>query len=90
MFIFDEPTTGLHLADIQRLLDIFTLLAEAGNTVMVIEHNLEVVKTADFVIDLGPEGGEAGGHIIAMGTPEQIAQAGKSYTGRLLHGFLAQ
>jgi len=90
LFIFDEPTTGLHLADIQRLLDIFTLLVEAGNTVVVIEHNLEVVKTADFVIDLGPEGGEAGGNIIAIGTPEQIAQVGKSYTGRLLKGFLAQ
>ena len=90
VFIFDEPTTGLHLADIQRLLDIFTLLVEAGNTVVVIEHNLEVVKTVDFVVDLGPEGGEAGGHIVAIGTPEQIAQAGKSYTGRLLKGFLAQ
>ncbi len=90
VFIFDEPTTGLHLADIQRLLDIFTLLVEAGNTVVVIEHNLEVVKTADFVIDLGPEGGEAGGHIIAIGTPEQISQVGQSYTGRLLKGFLAQ
>ncbi len=90
VFIFDEPTTGLHLADIQRLLDIFALLVEAGNTVVVIEHNLEVVKTADFVIDLGPEGGEAGGNIMAIGTPEQIAQAAQSHTGRLLKGVLAQ
>ena len=88
LFLFDEPTTGLHLADIQRLLDIFTLLVEAGNTVVVIEHNLEVVKTADWVIDLGPEGGEAGGTIVACGTPEDIARVEHSYTGRFLKSLL--
>ena len=88
LFLFDEPTTGLHLADIQRLLDIFTLLVEAGNTVVVIEHNLEVVKTADWVIDLGPEGGEAGGTIVACGTPEDIARVEQSYTGRFLKSLL--
>ena len=88
LFLFDEPTTGLHLADIQRLLDIFTLLVEAGNTVVVIEHNLEVVKTADWVIDLGPEGGEAGGWVVACGTPEEIAQVEESYTGRFLKSLL--
>ena len=88
LFLFDEPTTGLHLADIQRLLDIFTLLVEAGNTVVVIEHNLEVVKTADWVIDLGPEGGEAGGKVVACGTPEEISRVEQSYTGRFLKSLL--
>ncbi len=88
LFLFDEPTTGLHLADIQRLLDIFTLLVEAGNTVVVVEHNLEVVKTADWIIDLGPEGGEAGGRVVACGTPEDIARVEQSYTGRFLKGLL--
>ena len=88
LFLFDEPTTGLHLADIQRLLDIFTLLVEAGNTVVVIEHNLEVVKTADWVIDLGPEGGAAGGNIVACGTPEDITRVEQSYTGRFLKSLL--
>ncbi len=88
LFLFDEPTTGLHLADIQRLLDIFTLLVEAGNTVVVIEHNLEVVKTADWVIDLGPEGGEAGGKVVACGPPEEIALVEESYTGRFLKSLL--
>ena len=88
LFLFDEPTTGLHLADIQRLLDIFTLLVEAGNSVVVVEHNLEVVKTADWVIDLGPEGGEAGGTVVACGTPEDISRVGQSYTGRFLKSLL--
>ena len=88
LFLFDEPTTGLHLADIQRLLDIFTLLVEAGNTVVVVEHNLEVVKTADWVIDLGPEGGEAGGTVVACGTPEEISHVEQSYTGRFLKSLL--
>ena len=88
LFLFDEPTTGLHLADIQRLLDIFTLLVEAGNTVVVIEHNLEVVKTADWVIDLGPEGGEAGGKVVACGTPEDMTRVEHSYTGRFLKSLL--
>ena len=88
LFLFDEPTTGLHLADIQRLLDIFALLVEAGNTVVVIEHNLEVVKTADWVIDLGPEGGEAGGRVVACGTPEDMTRVEHSYTGRFLKSLL--
>ncbi len=88
VFLFDEPTTGLHLADIQRLLDIFTLLVEAEHTVIVIEHNLEVVKTADWVIDLGPGGGEAGGHVVACGTPEEIARVEHSYTGQFLQRLL--
>lgn len=88
LFLFDEPTTGLHLADIQRLLDIFTLLVEAGNTVVVIEHNLEVVKTADWVIDLGPKGGAAGGNVVACGTPEDMTRVEQSYTGRFLKSFL--
>ena len=88
LFLFDEPTTGLHLADIQRLLDIFTLLVEAGNSVVVVEHNLEVVKTADWVIDLGPEGGEAGGKVVACGTPEEISRVEQSYTGRFLKSLL--
>ena len=88
LFLFDEPTTGLHLADIQRLLDIFTLLVEAGNTVVVIEHNLEVAKTADWIIDLGPEGGEAGGKVVACGPPEEIVRVEESYTGRFLKSLL--
>ncbi len=88
LFLFDEPTTGLHLADIQRLLDIFTLLVEAGNTVVVIEHNLEVIKTADWIIDLGPEGGEAGGKVVACGTPEDMTRVEQSYTGQFLKSLL--
>ena len=88
LFLFDEPTTGLHLADIQRLLDIFTLLVEAGNTVVVIEHNLEVIKTADWIIDLGPEGGEAGGKVVACGTPEDLTRVEQSYTGQFLKSLL--
>ena len=88
LFLFDEPTTGLHLADIQRLLDIFTLLVEAGNTVVVIEHNLEVIKTADWIVDLGPEGGEAGGKVVACGTPEDMMRVEQSYTGQFLKSLL--
>jgi excinuclease ABC subunit A len=84
LYILDEPTTGLHFADIERLLQVLNLLVEAGNSVVVIEHNLDVIKTADYVIDLGPEGGEAGGRIIATGTPEEIAQVEQSHTGRFL------
>jgi len=89
LYILDEPTTGLHFADIKRLLDVFGLLVEAGNTMLVIEHNLEVIKTADFVIDLGPEGGERGGEIVAAGTPEEVAQIERSHTGRLLRPLLS-
>ena len=88
LYLFDEPTTGLHLADTARLLGVLQRLVDAGNTVMVVEHNLELVKAADWVIDLGPEGGAAGGKLIAQGTPEQIAQAPGSYTGQSLREIL--
>jgi excinuclease ABC subunit A len=83
-YILDEPTTGLHFDDIKRLLDVLQRLVDLGNTVVVIEHQLDVVKTADWIIDLGPEGGEAGGHIVAAGTPEQVMRSRKSYTGQAL------
>ncbi len=88
LYILDEPTTGLHFADVQRLLDVLGRLVDAGNTVVVIEHNLDVIKTADWLIDLGPEGGEEGGQIIAVGTPEEVAAVGNSYTGRFLAGLV--
>jgi excinuclease ABC subunit A len=84
LYILDEPTTGLHFADVQRLLDVLGRLVDAGNTVIVIEHNLDVIKTADRIIDLGPEGGEEGGEVIASGTPEEVAAVQTSYTGRYL------
>jgi len=84
VYILDEPTTGLHFADIQRLLDVLHRLTDAGNTVIVIEHNLDVIKTADWILDLGPEGGEKGGYIVAVGTPEQVASEQASYTGKFL------
>ncbi|MGZ8676040.1 MAG: excinuclease ABC subunit UvrA [Solirubrobacterales bacterium] len=84
LYILDEPTTGLHFADVQRLLDVLGRLVDAGNTVVVIEHNLDVIKTADRLIDLGPEGGEQGGEVVATGTPEDVAAIGASYTGRFL------
>ncbi|MGI8594646.1 MAG: ATP-binding cassette domain-containing protein, partial [Solirubrobacteraceae bacterium] len=84
IYILDEPTTGLHFADVQRLLEMLDRLVEAGNTVVVIEHNLDVIKTADRVIDLGPGGGEEGGRVIATGTPEQVAAVAGSHTGRFL------
>ena len=85
LFIFDEPTTGLHFHDIQRLLKSFNALIERGHTILIIEHNLEVIKCADYVIDLGPEGGDLGGNLVACGTPEQIADCEKSITGKFLH-----
>ncbi len=88
LYLLDEPTTGLHLADTARLLGVLQRLVEAGNTVIVVEHNLELVKTADWVIDLGPEGGAAGGKLIAEGAPEQIAAVPGSYTGQCLRGIL--
>ncbi|HEU4738939.1 MAG TPA: ATP-binding cassette domain-containing protein, partial [Solirubrobacterales bacterium] len=84
LYILDEPTTGLHFADVQRLLDVLGRLVDAGNTVVVIEHNLDVIKTADRLVDLGPEGGENGGEIVATGTPEEVAAVAGSYTGRFL------
>jgi excinuclease ABC subunit A len=89
LYILDEPTTGLHFDDIAKLLAAFKKLVEAGHTLVVIEHNLDVIKTADYLIDLGPEGGEAGGHVIATGTPEQVAQVERSYTGQALKQVLA-
>ena len=88
LYILDEPTTGLHFADVQRLLDVLDRLVEAGNTVIVIEHNLDVIKTADRIIDLGPEGGEEGGDVLATGTPEQVAATPGSYTGEFLAGLV--
>ncbi|HET8645991.1 MAG TPA: excinuclease ABC subunit UvrA, partial [Vicinamibacteria bacterium] len=88
LYVLDEPTTGLHFDDIKRLLRVLERLVEAGNTVVVIEHNLDVIKTADWVIDLGPEGGDAGGRIVAAGTPEQVAQVRESYTGQYLAALL--
>ena len=88
LYILDEPTTGLHFDDIAKLLGAFRRLLEAGNSLLVIEHNLDVIKTADWVIDLGPEGGAAGGQIVAEGTPEQIAMTAASHTGRYLRPVL--
>ncbi len=84
VYILDEPTTGLHFADIQRLLDVLNRLVEAGNTVIVIEHNLDVIKNADWILDLGPEGGDRGGEIVAEGTPQAVARVTRSYTGQVL------
>ena len=89
LYILDEPTTGLHFDDIAKLLAAFRKLIQAGNSLLVIEHNLDVIKTADWIIDLGPEGGEAGGQIVAEGTPEQIAMDEGSLTGRYLRPILA-
>ena len=88
LYILDEPTTGLHLDDVKKLLVVLNRLVDAGNTVLVVEHHLDVVKTADWVIDLGPEGGAAGGEIVAEGTPEQVAQSVGSYTGKFLRDLL--
>jgi excinuclease ABC subunit A len=89
LYILDEPTTGLHLADIQRLLDSLNRLVDVGHTVVVIEHHMDVIKAADWIIDLGPDGGDAGGRIIAQGTPEQIAREPASYTGQFLSQALS-
>ena len=88
LYILDEPTTGLHFADIEKLLDVLQRLVDAGNTVLVIEHNLDVIKQADWIVDLGPEGGEAGGELIATGTPEQVAEVDGSFTGQFLRAVL--
>ena len=89
VYIMDEPTTGLHFADVQKLLEVVQRLVAAGNTLIVIEHNMEVVKSADYVIDLGPEGGEEGGRVVAAGTPEKVARSKRSHTGRILREVLA-
>jgi excinuclease ABC subunit A len=88
LYILDEPTTGLHFADTQKLLDMLNQLVEAGNTVVVIEHNLDVIKTADWIIDLGPEGGDRGGRIVAEGTPEDVVTVRESFTGQFLQKAL--
>ena len=90
VYILDEPTTGLHFEDVRKLLEVLHALVEQGNTVIVIEHNLEVIKTADWIIDLGPEGGHKGGRIIATGTPEKIVEAKGSYTAAYLAPYLAK
>ncbi|HLN80519.1 MAG TPA: ATP-binding cassette domain-containing protein, partial [Thermoanaerobaculia bacterium] len=89
LYLLDEPTTGLHFDDIKKLLGVLRSLAEKGNTVIVIEHNLDVIKTADWVVDLGPEGGDAGGRIVAEGTPEGVAAVRGSHTGEFLRRSLA-
>ena len=84
----DEPTTGLHFEDVKKLLEVLQTLVDQGNTIIVIEHNLEVIKTADWIIDLGPEGGTGGGQIIAQGTPEEVIKVQESYTGQYLKPYL--
>jgi excinuclease ABC subunit A len=86
----DEPTTGLHFHDVAKLLEVLHELTDQGNTVVVIEHNLEVIKTADWIIDLGPEGGDGGGEIVAAGTPEDLVKVARSYTGQFLAPVLAR
>lgn len=88
IYILDEPTTGLHFADVHKLVEILRRLSDGGNTVVVIEHNLDVIKTADYIIDIGPEGGDKGGTIVATGTPEQVAKNEKSYTGKYVKKYL--
>ena len=88
MYILDEPTTGLHMADVHKLIDILQRLVDGGNTLVVIEHNLDVIKSADNIIDLGPEGGDEGGKVIATGTPEEVAKVKESYTGEFLRKIL--
>jgi excinuclease ABC subunit A len=88
LYILDEPTTGLHMADVDKLLNMLHALVDAGNSMVVIEHNLDIIKNADWLIDMGPEGGSGGGQIVAEGTPEQVSKAAKSYTGQYLAKML--
>ena len=88
IYILDEPTTGLHIADVHKLIEVLQKLVDSGNTVVVIEHNLDLIKTADHIIDLGPEGGDGGGEVIACGTPEEVAKNPASYTGQYLRRLL--
>ena len=90
VYILDEPTTGLHIADVHKLLDVLQRLVEGGDSVIVIEHNLDVIKVADYIIDLGPEGGDKGGTLVASGTPEKVAKVKKSYTGQYIKQELAK
>jgi excinuclease ABC subunit A len=88
LYILDEPTTGLHFEDVRKLLDVLHQLVSLGNTVLIVEHNLDVIKSADWIVDLGPEGGEGGGRVIAEGTPEEVARSKKSYTGQALRPLI--
>ena len=87
MYILDEPTTGLHMADVDKLIDVLQRLADTGNSIVVIEHNLDVIKSCDYIIDLGPEGGDNGGTIVATGTPKEVSKVEKSYTGQFLKKY---
>jgi len=89
LYILDEPTTGLHFADVAKLLEVLHALVDRGNTVLVIEHNLDVIKTADWIVDMGPEGGDRGGEVVAFGTPETVAKCEASWTGKYLKPYLA-
>jgi excinuclease ABC subunit A len=88
LILLDEPTTGLHQHDVKKLLEVLHKLVDRGNSILIIEHNLDIVKNADYIIDLGPEGGENGGRIMTKGTPEQVARSRKSYTGKFLKNVL--
>jgi excinuclease ABC subunit A len=90
LYLIDEPTTGLSFYDVHKLLDVLQRLTDMGNTILVIEHNLDVIRCSDWIIDLGPEGGDRGGELVAVGTPEQVAKVAKSYTGQYLKKVLAQ
>jgi excinuclease ABC subunit A len=90
LYLLDEPTTGLHFHDVKKLIDVLNSLVNMGNTIVVIEHNMEVIKCADYIIDLGPEGGDLGGEIIAIGTPEEIARNKRSYTGQILRPLFSE
>ena len=90
MYVLDEPTTGLHMADCERLVAVLRRLARGGNSVLIIEHNLDVIRACDYVVDLGPEGGDGGGKVVCQGTPEQVAACGESYTGQFLAASLAR
>ena len=90
LYILDEPTTGLHMADVDKLIDVLQRLADTGNTIVVIEHNLDVIKTCDYIIDLGPEGGDKGGTIIAKGTPKEVSKVEGSYTGKFLKRYFEE
>ena len=88
LYILDEPTTGLHIADVHKLVKILQRLVDTGNSIIVIEHNLDLIKTCDYIVDLGPEGGDAGGEVVATGTPEEVAKNERSYTGKFLRKYL--
>jgi excinuclease ABC subunit A len=90
IYVLDEPTTGLHFEDVNKLVDILRKLSDGGNTVVVIEHNLDVIKCADYIIDMGPEGGDRGGTVVATGTPEEVAKNKKSYTGAYVKKYLTK